>query len=270
MSAAESFHDLPPLGAAIGALIAVPDADERAWLHSCIQADGRFAVEAACPDREGAAESLRAHQPELALLDAELGSGGAGFDLARCFDPERTAIVFLAGDAALAANAFEYHPVDFLVRPLAHDRLYRALTHAAQRVQLSRRARMTGVVLDALNGRPASTAREDEHWITRIPVPHNGRIALVPVAEIDWVEAAGNYVILHAGDKRHTIRMPIGKLAGKLDPDGFARIHRSTIVNLDRVAEFRRHMNGDYLAILTNGVKLRLSRRYRARVLDPV
>jgi two-component system LytT family response regulator len=116
------------------------------------------------------------------------------------------------------------------------------------------------------NANASAVPGANGHFASRILVKLDGRMFFVKTTEIDWIEADRNYVRLHVGNTAHTIRERIGHLEETLDPRVFARIHRSTIVNLNRVREMQQWFSGDYVVILEDGTRLRLSRHYRDRV----
>jgi two-component system LytT family response regulator len=111
-----------------------------------------------------------------------------------------------------------------------------------------------------------STLQRDRVSVERILIRSAGRIAILPVDQIDWVESAGNYVKLHSGKETHLLRETMTQMEDRLDKTMFARIHRTAIVKIDRIKELRPHFHGDYQVVLHTGVKLTLSRRYRDRL----
>jgi two-component system LytT family response regulator len=176
-------------------------------------------------------------------------------------------------------RAFEVHAVDYLVKPFDAKRLAIALGRARERLAARRAARPAArgagagvgpgtltpelaALLAAVQPAPAAD------YVTRLAVRVGERVYWVRTADIDWVEADGNYLRLHTGSgtpqaKAHLIRKPLAALAEELDPSQFARIHRSTLVNIDRIRELRALSDGEYQVFLTDGTKLKLSRTYR-------
>jgi len=104
--------------------------------------------------------------------------------------------------------------------------------------------------------------------LQRIAVRTDGRVLLVPVAEVDWLESAGNYICLHSGSKTHIVRETMARLEEQLDPARFARIHRSTMINLNRIRELQPYFHGDYKVLLEDGTELTLSRNYRENLMS--
>lgn len=216
-------------------------------LRRLLKGEPDVKVVAACGDVPAARREIAAHGPDLLLLDVQLpGSDGLtlldGLPAAR-----RPAVIFVTAYERYAVPAFDHQAVDYLLKPIDADRFRLAIARA--RRHLERR--------DA--ARPAAP-------LTRLLVRERGRAFFVRVVEVDWLEAQGNYVRIHVGRVSHRLRTSIGALESQLDSGAFRRINRSQIVALDRVRELQPWFHGDGLVILTSGVRLRLSRRYRDRV----
>jgi len=194
-----------------------------------------------------AVDLLGREHPDIAFLDVQLGDG-TGFDiLTRLREPFSGIAIFITAYDQHAVRAFEVHATDYLLKPLRRDRFEQTLA----------RARDT---LVATAGAPAHRPR-------RLAVTVEGdRVVLLQVSDIDWIESAGNYVRLHIGSASHLFRESMAALERKLDPEVFVRIHRSAIVNLDRVRELEPNAYGDYILRLHTGAELALSRRYRDRI----
>jgi two-component system LytT family response regulator len=197
--------------------------------------------------------------PDLIFLDVQMPEMD-GFDVARAFEPDRMpAVVFVTAFDHYALRAFEIQAADYLLKPFSTQRFKLALSHA--RDQLAQRQASTlGRQLMALlpeMSRRQSPARD------RLVVKSSGRVYFVPTADIDWCEAAGNYVCLHVGAQSHLVRETMAHLESHLDPQQFVRIHRSTIVNVDRIQELRSSFNGEHVVLLRGGTRLTLSRGYR-------
>jgi two-component system LytT family response regulator len=168
------------------------------------------------------------------------------------------AVVFVTAYSEHAVRAFELNAVDYLLKPFDRERFSAALARArarratGEREELSRRLAAVLAELRRAQG-PAQ----------RVLIKSDGRIRFVPVGDIDWIEAADNYVRLHAGAERHLLRETMASLEARLDPARFVRIHRSAIVNLAKIRELQATFNGEYAVFLHSGVKLTLSRGYR-------
>ena len=172
-----------------------------------------------------------------------------GVALARTLGEAMPAVVFVTAYDEYALRAFEVHALDYLLKPFSAERFKSALMHARQHLS-SRRA---------LGTREAAGAERRD----RLVIKSSGRIYFVRIREIDWCEAAGNYVRLHVGPQTHLVRGTMGHIESQLDPAQFVRVHRSTIVNVDRIQELRSSFNGEYVILLSDKTRLTLSRGYR-------
>ncbi|MET0645674.1 MAG: LytTR family DNA-binding domain-containing protein [Pyrinomonadaceae bacterium] len=216
-----------------------------------------------CADGAEAVRAIRAGAPELLFLDIQMPRVG-GFEVIREVGPEAVpAVIFVTAFDQFALQAFEAHALDYLLKPFGRERLAwavgraRAVINHARGEKFSRR----------LEGLLASVGRKQD-YLTRFEVKARGRIVLLPADEIDWIAAASNYVELHVGKETHLVRDSLGRLEERLDPARFARVHRSTIINRDRVAELSPLFNGDYALYLRDGTRLTLSRTYSEQFLS--
>jgi two-component system LytT family response regulator len=182
-----------------------------------------------------------------------------GVEAARRLPPPRPAIVFVTAFDHYAVQAFELHAVDYLLKPVARERLQESLDRVRDR---RRRAAGDDAALAAL----LADALTPRRWLTRVPVRSAGRVDLVDVAAIDWIEAANNYVVLHAGGRTHILRGTLAVLESELDPGRFLRIHRSAVVAIDRIVRLTAETRGDYSVLLRDGTTLSLSRTHRAKL----
>ncbi|MCE2952764.1 MAG: LytR/AlgR family response regulator transcription factor [Gemmatimonas sp.] len=244
-----------------------------------------------------AVEMIRALRPDLVCLDVQM-PGLDGFGVLREIEGGPVPMVlFVTAYDEHAQRAFDVHAVDYVLKPVDGDRFraafekarkQRANAVAAERLgellETVRRladgggeardgaAALAGLALGAGGSSAAAAppaagaAAPSGSYASRILVKQDGRMFFVKTTEIDWIEADRNYVRLHVGKTAHTIRERISHLEETLDPRLFARIHRSTIVNLNRVREMQQWFSGDYVVILEDGTRLRLSRHYRDRV----
>jgi two-component system LytT family response regulator len=191
-----------------------------------------------------------------------------GLELARRLKkPGMPAVVFVTAYDEYALRAFEVQALDYLLKPFSAERFKSALTHARQHI--AKRQATAGRALptrlpDAAPaqqpvqpGGPGGTRRD------RLVIKSSGRIYFVRIQDIDWCEASGNYVRLHIGQQTHLVRGTMSHLEAQLDPGQFVRIHRSAIVNVERIQELRSSFNGEYQITLTDTTRLTLSRGYR-------
>jgi two-component system LytT family response regulator len=226
---------------------------------------GGFEVVAECGNARAAVEAVRRLAPQLVFLDVQM-PGKNGFQVIEAIGPERFPhVIFLTAHDQYAVRAFLVQALDYLLKPIDDERFAAALKHARHEIALEQEG-MLGRKLAQLLAEGSAASTTPAHAGHLLVRSGNG-VSLVKCAEIDWIEAAGDYVNLHAGKRALLMREKISQLETEIGPHGFARIHRSTIVNLDRIAEMRALDNGEYRVLLRDGTELKLSRSYRA-VLD--
>jgi len=221
-------------------------------------------------DGPSAVEAIRRLLPDLVMLDVQM-PGMSGFDvLARVADVCLPAVVFVTAHDSYALRAFEVHALDYLLKPFTAARLHEAVERA--RAALERdgdRADLAAMMAMLEEREQPGAAREGtrsgpaRRWALR----DGDRWLMLRADEVDWIEAAANYVRFHARGRAFLLRGTMAALERTLDPRQFARIHRSTIVNLDRVREVRPEWHGDFDVVLSGGEVLRMSRRNRASLL---
>lgn len=208
--------------------------------------DVRFAGEAASM-AEGR-RLLLEECPDVAIIDVELPDG-SGIALAESLAADATPLlVFLTAFDRYAVSAFDVAAIDYLLKPVRRERLADALARARERL------------------RPAPSAQPEVRPSRIVVTAKDNSVLLLNVADIDYIESAGNYVRLHWGGRHQLFRESIGALEARLDPQKFARTHRTVIVNLDRVARLEPNAFGDYRVTLAGGAVVPLSRRYRDRI----
>lgn len=229
-----------------------------------------------CGNGEEALRAVSALEPDLMFLDVQM-PGLDGFDTLRALPASQMPlVVFVTAYDHYAIRAFEAAAVDYVLKPIDDSRLQQALYRVRQqhreRNAEAHCARLLGLLGEA-TGRPALTldeALESTPGPTlpagRLSFRDGDRVVRVLPAEIRWVDAAGDYMCIHTESGTHVVRMTLRDLETRLDPARFARIHRSTIVAVDRVRELRSHINGEYFVILDSGQQLKLSRSYRDRL----
>ena len=209
-------------------------------------------------DYQEALAAIAAHRPDAIFLDVEL-PGVSGVEMVREIGPdERPLVVFITAFAQYAVNAFDIGAVHYLVKPFGPEEV----TAALRRIREAISSRVASAVLTHLSG---GVTKEHEP-LQRIVVKRGGRAILLRVNQIDWIEAAGNYSRIHAAGAKHLLRESIVSLEKKLDRQQFVRVHRSAMVNLDRIRELQATSHGDYAVILHDGTRLVLSRGYRSRL----
>jgi two-component system, LytTR family, response regulator len=203
-------------------------------------------------------ETLR---PDLLFLDVRM-PGLDGFAVLEAVGPEHMPLtIFTTAYDQFALRAFDAHAIDYILKPYDRERFDRAIERARQQLAARRRAEVDerlGSLLEELRAR--------EQYPERLVVRSGGRIVILRMEEIDWIEAASNYVRIRASGREYLLRETMTALEAKLDPNQFVRIHRSTMVRIDRIRELEPLFQGDYVVILTDGTRLTSSRGYRDRL----
>jgi two-component system LytT family response regulator len=214
----------------------------------------------------GAAEALRTAReaaPDLIFLDVQMPRMD-GFEFLRTLKPGRLPlIIFVTAHDEYALQAFDVYALDYLLKPFDDERFERALQRAKQHLHDHTETVPNSRVESLLDALRSESSRLD-----RVLVKADGRAFFVRTDEIDWVEAEGKYVRLHAGRQSYLLRAGISELELQLEPKKFLRIHRSTIVNVERIKEMRPWFHGEYEVVLLDGTLLRLSRRYRSKLKE--
>jgi two-component system, LytTR family, response regulator len=228
----------------------------RAKLRRFLDEHANYRVVAEADDVAGGLTAWRNQKPDLVFLDIKLGAE-SGFDLLTRASPPYPLIVFTTAFHEHALRAFEFAALDYLLKPFDRERFARTLARVAER--LATRSETDGDAADEERLRKlASTPR-----LSRIVVHERGRSLIVPIADVKRLSAAGNYVEVHTAARTHLIRATLSRLAQRLDPAEFLRVHRSHMVRADFVAEVAPWAHGDLKLTLQDASELMLSRRYR-------
>jgi two-component system, LytTR family, response regulator len=221
--------------------------------------DAEVAIIGECGDGLAAVAAIEAHKPDFVFLDVQMPELD-GFGVLEAIE-QTPVIIFVTAYDQYALRAFEVHALDYLLKPFDRERFDKALRRAKRQIERERAGTMNRelvALLADLKSRPRP--------LERLVIKAGGRVFFLRVDEIDWIEAAANYVKLHAGGEAHLLRETINGLAAKLDPDKFLRVHRSIIVNLERVKEMQPWFHGDYVIIMQDGAQLTSSRNYREQL----
>ena len=241
-------------------LIADDEPLARDRLRTLLAREGWVDVVGECGDGVAAIAAIQDLKPDLVFLDIQM-PGATGFEVIDAVGPSNMPpVVFVTAYDRYALRAFDVRALDYLLKPFDRERFQQALGRARQRLyheppgELERR--LLALVKDL---------KESPQRVDRFVVKSGGRVYFVRAEEIDWIEAAGNYVKLHVGSESHLLRETMTGIEAQLDPDAFFRIHRCHIVNIERVRELQPWFNGEYVVCLTTGAKLTLSRGYREK-----
>jgi two-component system LytT family response regulator len=217
-----------------------------------------------------ALELIRTARPEIAFLDVQM-PGCDGFEVLAQLPPAAVpAVVFVTAYDEHALRAFEVNAVDYLLKPYDDARFSAALHRAKEEVRRRQsdtvNSRLTQLLDYLQQSPPAAAAPKDDPAGDRILVKSSGEIFFLKAEEIDWIEAEGDYMKFHVAGRAHLMRETMARLEARLDPKRFIRIHRSTIVNIDRLRKLSPSFAGEYAVILHDGTKLKLSRGYHERI----
>ena len=227
-----------------------------------------FEVVGECGNGADAVELIGALEPDLVFLDVQM-PGVTGFEVVDEIGAAQMPVtVFVTAFDQYALRAFDVHALDYVLKPFDDERFAQTLSRVRERIA-ERRAgrigeRLAGLLAE-MGGSDAS-GLDARRYPDRLAVKDAAKVTFVPVDELDWVEADGDYMRLHCAGKSHLVRRTMAEMEKRLDPERFVRIHRSTIVALDRIRELRPTFHGEYVVLLRDGTKLKLSRGYRAKL----
>jgi two-component system LytT family response regulator len=238
-----------------------PLARER--LTNLLSAEADIEVVGQCRDGEEAVTAIVDQTPDLVFLDVQMPALN-GFGVIDAVGSERMPLViFVTAYDQHALKAFQVRALDYLLKPFDRERFQQALERARTHLQRDETGdigrRLLALVKDL---------RRDQPKTDRLVVKSGGRLFFLRADEIDWIEAAGNYVRVHIGPASHLLRETMNAIEGRLDAEKFFRIHRSRIVNLERIQEMQPWLNGEYAVLLRTGTRLTLSRGYREKLQE--
>jgi two-component system, LytTR family, response regulator len=216
-----------------------------------------------CRDGEEAVSAIHERHPDLVLLDVEMPRMD-GFEVIDTIGPERMPmVIFVTAYDQHAIKAFQVRALDYLLKPFDRERFSDALQRARTQIESQTNGDLGKRLLALMKDMKRDAPKTD-----RLVVKSGGRLFFLRADEIDWIEAAGNYVRLHVGNQSHLLRETMNAIESRLDPERFFRIHRCRIVNVERIQEMQPWLNGEYSVVLRTGVRLTLSRGYREKLQD--
>ncbi len=246
---------------AVRAILADSSSSARQHLRQLLASEGGVEVIAECTNSQETLAAIQLQKPDLVFLDVHLADC-SGFELLQRIPlPERPFAIFVSSDPRYAMQAFEARALDYLPKPLDPRRLHAAIERTRMELLRVHDRRLTHQLLGLLAGSTPETSND-----RRLVVKSGGRVIFLDMDEIEWVEAAGNYVKLHVAREAYVMREAISRISERLDPAQFARIHRSIIVNVRKIKALQPCNRGEYMVILKNGKELSCSRGYRARL----
>jgi two-component system LytT family response regulator len=213
-----------------------------------------------CANGSEALTAVGTARPDIMFLDVQMPEMD-GFEVARAVEDSKPLVIFTSAWDEYALRAFEVQAFDYLLKPFDGRRFHESLQRARVRVRCDRSGQPDGRSFQSPELSPLARPSPD-----RIAVRNNGRVVFVKLSDIDWIEAADNYVCLHCGRETHILRETMNELEARLDPAQFIRVHRSSIVNLDRVRELQPWFRGDYRVVLRDGTQLTLTKNHREKL----
>jgi two-component system LytT family response regulator len=223
--------------------------------------DPEIEVIGQCGDGQTAVEKIQNDSPDLVLLDVQMPELD-GFGVLEAVRPEKMpAVIFVTAHEKFALKAFDVHAIDYLLKPYDKERFQTALRRAKEQLARAKSGDLQ-TRMNALIGE----LKTQPKTANRLVVKTEGRVLLLKNEDVDWVEAADNYVVLHVAADTHMLRETMTSIESRLPSEKFIRINRSTIVNMDRIKELQPLFHGEYVIILKNGTKLTLSRGYREKL----
>lgn len=246
--------------ARIKAVIVDDEPLAREKIREMLKEDAAIEVVAECASGSKAVAAIEKLHPDLLFLDIQMPQMD-GFAVLRAISQENMPhVIFVTAYDQYALKAFEVYALDYLLKPFDRERFRSALNRAKSQVRKDQTTQVSEGILALLAELQAPAAAD------RLVIKNAGRIHFLKTNEIDWIEAEGNYVRIHSGKESHLLREPISSLETQLNGKKFLRIHRSTIVNLDRIQELQPWFHGEYRIILKDGTQLMLSRSYREKL----
>jgi two-component system LytT family response regulator len=245
----------------VRALIVDDEPLGRERIRTLLRDDAEVEIVGEAADGRRAIAAVQRLKPDLLFLDVQMPEMDGFAVLDAITDKHLPAIIFVTAYDRYAVQAFEVHALDYLLKAFDRQRFEKAVERAKEEIRRSRDGalseRLVGLLEDLESQKPRAT---------RLVIKSGGRIFFLPVEEIDWLEAADNYVCIHAGSDKHLMRETLQALEGRLDCAMFLRIHRSAIVNIDRIREMQPLFHGDYAVRLRDGTQLTMSRIYREKL----
>lgn len=235
----------------------------RDMLREMLQGDSQVIIVGESGNGREALEAIRAEAPDLVFLDVQMPELGGFEVLTSLAKGQIPYVIFVTAYDQYAVRAFEVQALDYLLKPFDQERFDLCWQRAKAQIMRDRGAGRDQRILALLEELKAGNK-----YLERLVIKTGGRIYFLETNEIDWIEAEGNYVSVHTGKKSHLLRETISSLESQLDPKKFVRIHRSSIVRLDRIQELQPWFHGEYRIILQDGTQLTLSRNHRDKLQE--
>ena len=231
----------------------------RDYLRHLLATDPELEIIGECGNGRAALQAIAEQKPDLIFLDVKMPEIN-GFAMLRALPPgQLPAVIFTTAYEEYAIRAFEFHALDYLLKPFDKERFERALDHAKNRLaDKIERQLETEQITELLKN-----AEENPRYLERLLIKHNGRIVFLKTKEIDWIKADDKYVQIYVAKVAHLVRQTLTAMKTQLDPQTFVQIHRSAIINIERIKEMKMLASGEYTVILESGAKIPVSRSYK-------
>lgn len=254
-----------PVGSAIRTVIADDEGLARKKLRILLDSEPQVEVVAECQNGRETVAAIRSFRPDMLLLDIQMPDLDGFEVLSEISSDEIPQVIFTSAYDQYAIRAFEAHALDYLLKPFDQDRLHAAIERASTEMQRRKDQDLTNRILELLSavksGKPPVPEFEE-----RLAIRTNGRVVFLSLEEIQWIEAAANYVRLNTGKVSYLFRETISRVSERLNPSHFVRIHRSAIVNVRQIKELIPVNSGEYVVVLHSGKELSCSRGYRTNL----
>ena len=234
-------------------------------LRALLKTDSESEIVGEARSGPEAVRMIKSHSPALVFLDVQMPEMNGFEVLEQIAEDVLPAIVFVTAFDKYALQAFEVHALDYLLKPFDDARFEKALRQAKKQIEDREIGELSRRLLDLLDERagPQAARAKAAPYLMRLMIKSAGRVTFLKTEDVDWIEADNYYAKLHTEKKSHLLRESLNDLEARLDPKQFARVHRSAIVNLDRVKELQTHFNGEQIVVLLDGTELKLSRSRR-------
>lgn len=266
------------MGQSLRTIIVDDEALARRGLKHRLNRIGDIDIVAEARNGREAISLIEEHEPDLVFLDIQM-PGLDGFDVIRNLPEKRLpVVVFVTAFDEYALKAFEANALDYLLKPIEDERLTEALQRVRDNLDLKRALKHKKSLLKLvgqITGEPVGSMRElkskgvdglKKKETPKLAIKDGGKTTWVPQEDIEWIDAAGDYMCVHAGGEIHIMRTTMKKLEDQLDPEILQRIHRSTIVNVNEIKELQAHINGEYFLTLKCGHTIKMSRTYKDKL----
>jgi two-component system LytT family response regulator len=251
--------------AKIRALIVDDEALARERIRTLLEDDAEVEIAGERADGRDALAAIKAEAPDLLFLDVQMPEMN-GFDVLAALaaeDVRLPVVIFVTAYDQYALNAFDVHALDYLLKPFDRERFQKALQRAKAQIEHERKGELGQQLLSLL-----ADLKPEPKTLERLVIKASGRVFFLRADEIDWIESAGNYVRLHVGRDAHLLRETMNILEAKLNPAKFLRVHRSSIVNVERIKELHPLFRGEYVIVLRDGTRLTSGRAYRNKLQE--